>query len=153
MMDTMLRIGQVAAATGVSVDTVRHYERLGLIPTATRTDSGYRQYPAQAVPRVQLVQRALSFGFSLKELAVFLRGCDRGLPPCRAVRAAAAELLARVERQMADLRKTRRTMRRTLRAWDVRLAGTPGNAPSRLLEALPAGRRVRCPLQRRLGGA
>ena len=56
MMDTMLRIGQVAAATGVSVDTVRHYERLGLIPMATRTDSGYRQYPAQAVARVQLVQ-------------------------------------------------------------------------------------------------
>lgn len=151
MDKTMLRVGQIAAATGVSVDTVRHYERLGLIPRATRTDAGYRQYPPQAVSRVQLVQRGLRFGFSLKELATFLKDRDRGMPPCKAVRTAAAELLARVEQQLTELRKTRLDMRKTLREWDVRLAGTAENAPARLLEALPASRRTRGLLQERLG--
>ena len=138
MMDTsFLRVGQVAAATGVSADTVRHYERLGLIPKALRTEAGYRQYPAQAIPRVQLVQRGLQFGFSLKELATFLKARDKGTPPCRAVRSAAEQLLSRVEQQLKDLVRTRTVMRKTLREWDVRLSATPLNAPARLLEALP----------------
>lgn len=138
MMDKgFLRVGQVAAATGVSADTVRHYERLGLIPKASRTEAGYRQYPAQAIPRVQLVQRGLQFGFSLKELATFLKARDKGTPPCRAVRTAAEQLLTRVEQQLKDLAKTRTVMRKTLREWDVRLSATPPNAPARLLEALP----------------
>lgn len=133
----LLRVGQVASATGVSVDTVRHYERLGLIPAATRTDAGYRQYPPHTIPRVQLVQRGLQFGFSLKELATFLKARDRGIPPCRAVRRAAEQLLGRVEQQFAELTRTRRLMRKTLHDWDVRLAGTPEHTPARLLEALP----------------
>jgi len=148
MDKTMLRVGQVAAAAGVSVDTVRYYERLGLIPKAVRTDAGYRQYPTHAAARVQLVQRGLRFGFSLKELATFLKDRDRGVPPCKAVRGAAAELLARVERQIAELRKTRLEMRRTMREWDIRLAGTSASAPARLLEALPLPRGPRGPFHR-----
>ena len=69
------RIGVLAQQTGVSVDTIRHYERLGLLPKAARTNAGYRQYPPSAVERVRLVRHALPFGFSLRELAGFLGAC------------------------------------------------------------------------------
>ena len=140
MQNTRLLVGQVASASGVSVDTVRYYERMGLLPPAARTASGYRHYPPQAVARVGLVQRALQFGFSLKELAEFLKARDAGTPPCRAVRDAAERLLGRVEEDLAALKKARARMRRTLRDWDVRLAESGDRAPARLLEALPVVR-------------
>ena len=63
----------LADATGVSTDTLRHYERLGLLPGVTRTRSGYRRYPPALVDRVRVIQRALVVGFSLRELASVLR--------------------------------------------------------------------------------
>jgi DNA-binding transcriptional MerR regulator len=137
MGNGFLRIGQVAIACGVSVDTVRHYERRGLLPAASRSEANQRQYSRQAIPRVQLVRRGLQFGFSLKELAAFMQARDTGVPPCRAVRGAAEALLARVDAQLAELTRRRTIMRKTLRAWDMRLANTPENTPARLLEALP----------------
>lgn len=134
----LLRIGEVAAACGVSVDTVRHYERRGLLPAAPRTEANQRMFPAQAIARVALIRRSVQFGFSLAELAVFLKSRDKGVAPCRAVRQAAGQILERVEAQLADLTKRRRTMRRTLRDWDVRLTNAAPNTAARLLEALPA---------------
>ena len=54
----------LAAATGLSTATVRHYERLGLLPGTARTDAGYRRFPPDAVDRVRVIQRALMIGFS-----------------------------------------------------------------------------------------
>jgi len=62
-----LRTGALAKATGVSADTIRHYERIGVLPRAARTESGYRVYPASALERVLVVQRALRIGFTLAE--------------------------------------------------------------------------------------
>lgn len=131
------RIGEIAAACGVSVDTVRHYERRGLLPAAARTEANQRVFPAQAITRVVLIRRSLQFGFSLKELAVFLKSRDKGVAPCRAVRGAAEQILERVEAQLAELTRRRRVMRKTLRDWDARLASAPANMPAHLLETLP----------------
>jgi DNA-binding transcriptional MerR regulator len=133
----LLRIGEVAEACGVSVDTVRHYERRGLLPPATRTEANQRVFPAQAVDRVLLVRRGVQFGFSLKELAAFMKSRDKGVAPCQAVRGAAGQILDRVEAQLAELTRRRRMMRKTLEEWDARLAGAPASTPARLLEALP----------------
>src|SRR5947207_15027156 len=81
-----LRSGELARRAGVSPDTLRHYERKGLLAPC-RTPSGYREYSAEAVDRVRLIRRALSIGFSLDELAPILAARDRGRAPCRAVRA------------------------------------------------------------------
>jgi DNA-binding transcriptional MerR regulator len=86
---------------------------------------------------VRLVRSAVQFGFSLSELATFLRARDKGAPPCRAVRAAAQQIMERVEGQIADLLETRDWMRKTLDAWDQRLARTRPGAPAHLLEDLP----------------
>lgn len=133
----LFRIGEVAEACGVSVDTVRHYERRGLLPVALRTDANQRRYPQQAIARVMLVRRGVQFGFSLKELAVFMTARDKGQAPCHAVRGAAAQILKRVEAQLVELTRRRKMMKKTLRDWDARLADTRGSAPARLLETLP----------------
>jgi DNA-binding transcriptional MerR regulator len=80
-----LRSGGLAKATGVSPDTIRPYERIGARPRASRTDSGYRVYPASAVERVLVVQTALRIGFTLSELADVLKARDAGGAPCRSV--------------------------------------------------------------------
>lgn len=59
----------LSQATGVSTDSLRHYERLGLLPATVRTRAGYRRYPPETAGRVRLIQRALVVGFSLKELS------------------------------------------------------------------------------------
>ena len=63
-----LRSGELARLTGVSADTLRHYEKLGILPTSQRTNGGYRMFPPSSVERVRLAQRALQVGFSLSEL-------------------------------------------------------------------------------------
>ena len=73
-----LSSGQLADLAGVSRDTLRHYERKGVLPRALRGQNGYRQYAPEALQRVQLVRRALSVGFTLDELSKVLKVRDAG---------------------------------------------------------------------------
>ncbi len=141
-MTDAMRIGEIAERAGVSVDTIRHYERLGLLPRATRTAAGYRQFPASTIDRVRLVQHALRFGFSLRDVAGFLRVRAAGGTPCRDVRVAADRILAAVDRRIAELTAARRDISRTIRDWDRRLARTAPNQSARLLESLGADDRL-----------
>jgi DNA-binding transcriptional MerR regulator len=137
----LLSIGEVAEASGVSRDAIRYYERLGLVPRAARTAAGYRQYPNDVLRRLALVRNAQRFGFSLTEIAGFLRVRDRGGKPCHAVRAAGERMLNAVDAQIAELQSARAQMDTTLRAWGRTLARTPADQPAHLLETL--GRRTR----------
>jgi DNA-binding transcriptional MerR regulator len=125
-----------AAAAGVSTDTLRHYERIGLLPRTSRTPAGYRRYPPDTVERVRLIQRALAVGFSLKELASVLVQRDRGEPPCQRVRALVGERLEALDNRLRDLQTLRNEMRIVLREWDQRLAQTPNGQRARLLDML-----------------
>jgi DNA-binding transcriptional MerR regulator len=129
-----MRIGEAAARAGVTRDTLRYYERHGLLPPAPRRANGYRDYPDTVVDRVQTVRRALRFGFTVREIAGFFRARDGGRPPCREVRRAGERLLADVERQLAQLAASRDAIRETLADWDARLAVTAEDKPARLLE-------------------
>jgi len=131
-----MRSGELARQTGVSTDTLRHYERMGVLPPPRRLDNSYREYPPQALDRVMLVRRALTMGFTLSELARILKERDRGGAPCRQVRALAVEKLAQLERQIADAQLLRDQLRSTLKAWDKRLSSTPRGQPARLLDTL-----------------
>ena len=136
MSRTDLKIGDVAVRAGVSRDTVRFYAKLGLLPRAARTSSGYRQYSESAVERIRLVRTASRAGFSLKELASFFRARAQGQAPCRSVRAAGARILGALDQQIAELTASRDAMRATLQDWDDRLSRTPHGQPARLLEML-----------------
>lgn len=129
-----LRAGELAQLTGVSTDTLRHYERKGLL-TVQRLPNGYRVYAAQAVERVRLIRNALAIGFGLDELARILRVRDAGGAPCRQVHTLAANRLAELERLIDDLCATRDELRELLQGWDQRLEQAQ-TGPARLLETL-----------------
>ena len=132
-----MQSGELSRLAGISSDTLRHYERLGVLPKPPRTNGGYRDYPANSLERVQLVQSALKVGFSLPELATILRMRDRGEAPCQRVRAIAGHKLEEVKQQINDLLVIRDQLERILKDWDARLTRTGNGKPARLLESLP----------------
>jgi DNA-binding transcriptional MerR regulator len=132
----MLSPSDLARLTGVSTDTLRHYERKGVLSLPMRSDSGYRRYPPGAVARVRLVRRALIIGFTLDELASVLSERDRGGAPCRKVRTLVTERLAELETRLSDLTELRDELRVLLREWDRRLARIPAGVQARLLDVL-----------------
>jgi DNA-binding transcriptional MerR regulator len=145
-----LTVGQVAARAGVSADTIRYYERVGVLPKVTRTSGGYRAYPEGVLNRITLVRNAQRFGFSLREIAAFLRVRDRGGKPCHEVKAAAERMLEAMDQHIADLTAARARVRETIDDWDRRLARTPAAVPARLLETLTIEKAAPRPaLQRR----
>ena len=135
-MPETFTIGEAATRSGVSADTIRFYERVGVLPKPPRSDAGYRRYSAATVARIVFVRNAARFGFPLKELAAFLRAREKGQPPCRTVRTAGDRLLAEMDRQIAGLQQARAEMVATLADWDRRLARTAPGMPARLLESL-----------------
>ena len=126
-------IGEAAARAGVSPDTIRYYERHGVLTPAPRAGNGYRYYSQAAVDRVLFVRNAIRFGFSVKQLAGFLKRRDSGRPPCHAVRAEGARLLDEMDRHLVELTAARAAMAETLAVWDARLRSTPAGAPAHLL--------------------
>jgi DNA-binding transcriptional MerR regulator len=120
----------------VSPDTLRHYERLGLLPPPRRNAAGYRQYPEDTVARVRVIRAALAVGFTLVELGAIFRMRARGEAPCRTVRSLARVKLADLEERLAELQRLRDRLRTLLGDWDDRLAGTSPGHRAGLLEAL-----------------
>jgi len=114
-----LRIGQLAAATGLKPRTLRFYETIGLLTPAARTASGYRLYTPAAVQRLQLVRRARDLGLPLSDVRDILRASDAGLMPCEHVLAAVDRQLAATGLQLRRLRQ----MRSELSALKARVSG------------------------------
>jgi DNA-binding transcriptional MerR regulator len=132
--------GGLAKAAGVSADTIRHYEKIGVLPKASRTHSGYRQYPASAVKRVLVVQRALRIGFTLAELGQVLKARDAGGVPCQRVYKLAQGKLKGVSAEITALKKTERYLKQVLADWERRLRHTHPGQPSHLLHSLGVAR-------------
>lgn len=132
-----LRSAELAGLSGLSTDTLRHYERKGLLH-AGRSANGYREYPPHSQDRVRLVQHALSVGFTLDELARLLKIREEGGAPCKAVRALAAAKLEALEEQLRGLSVLRNELRRMLETWDTKLAHTRKGEQAHLLDMLSA---------------
>ena len=115
-----LRIGEVAEATGVSVEALRFYERRGLLGRPARTASGYRAYDETVLDRLAFIKRAQSIGFSLDEIAEILEMRGRGEAPCVEVREAARRKLLELDERLRELRRYRSELARTLADWDER---------------------------------
>jgi MerR family mercuric resistance operon transcriptional regulator len=115
-----LRIGEVAEATGISVEALRFYERRGLLGRPARTASGYRAYDEAVLERLAFIKRAQAIGFSLDEITDILEMRGRGEAPCLEVREAARRKLAELDLRLRDLRRYRNELARTLDEWDER---------------------------------
>jgi Hg(II)-responsive transcriptional regulator len=103
MNESGLTIGRLARAANVGIETVRYYQRRELLPIPDTADSPFRIYPAETVDRIHFIKRAQELGFSLEEVATFLRledGADR-----KAIRKVAADRLSEIQSKIADLRR------------------------------------------------
>jgi len=131
-----MKSGEAARRGGVSVDTLAHYERRGLLPAPARDANGYRRYAQPAVDRVRLIQRALDMGFTLDELGRVLKQRDAGGAPCGQVRAIAAARLAELDARIDGLQALRDELSSLVADWDGRLAALPAGQRAGLLDAL-----------------
>lgn len=128
-----LGIGAVAKRAGVGVDTIRYYEREGLLPAPQRRLSGYRNYDAAAVARLRFIRRAKELGFTLaeiRELLALSSDRERGV---RGVKQRAESRLTEIERRIRELQGVRRGLKQLI-------AACPGH-----------GRLDACPILRALG--
>jgi DNA-binding transcriptional MerR regulator len=98
-------IGELAARAGVSVQTLRYYERRGLVSTPRKSASGYRQYGAEAVRTVRFIRRAQALGFTLEEIRDLLGLWAESTKSCAAAERRARATLGRIDSKIADLRQ------------------------------------------------
>lgn len=102
-----MKIGQLARRSGVGIDTVRYYEREGLLPKPPRLASGYRSYDLGDLKRLRFVRRGKALGFTLPEIRELLALSARGGEDMAAMKAAAQHKLADVERRLDELARIR----------------------------------------------
>ena len=106
-----LQRAELARRTGANFETVRYYEKVGLLPPPPRTASGYRSYDDTHERRLSFVLRARELGFSLDEIRALLRLADEREQPCTEASRLAASHLAEVRAKIADLRRMERVLK------------------------------------------
>jgi DNA-binding transcriptional MerR regulator len=111
-----MKIGEVARQAGVTVDTIRFYERRGVLSAPNRRPSGYREYGDDTVARLRLARRMQSLGLSLDEIIDALAAHDEGRSTCESERWRLDSALDRVDARIAELKALRREIVSTRRA-------------------------------------
>jgi len=131
-----LTIGRLAARTGVNIETIRYYERIGMVPAPPRSPGGQRRYQESHLRRLSFVRRCRELGFPLDEIRTLLALVDGGDYTCAEVRETTVRQLDAVRRRIADLK----VMERTLDTMAARCEG--GSVPDcPIVDALFAGQR------------
>jgi DNA-binding transcriptional MerR regulator len=105
-----LRVAELAEAVGVRPDTIRYYERAGLLPAPARTTAGYRAYDQTAVDRLRFIQGAQRLGLKLRDIADLLAVRDTGVCPCEPAEQLLRRRLAELDAEMARLAALREQM-------------------------------------------
>jgi len=131
-----LKSGELARLAGVSKDTLRHYERIGVLAPPERSDSRYRLYPAASLKKVLVIRAALDIGISLKALQEIFALRESGQRPCEDVRKLAQRRLDFVVSQIEALTQLKHRLSELLQDWDERLAGSSNQELAYLLDTL-----------------
>lgn len=132
-----LTIGKVAKSAGVGVETIRFYEREGLLRAPSRRDSGYREYSTDAIRTVQFIQRAKALGFSLREIRELFALRLAPDATCSDIKARAQAKVGDIEAKIESLRRMKRALEKLSRACD----GTGAVSACPILDALEDGGR------------
>lgn len=125
-------IGKLAKDIGIGAGALRYYERLGLLPPASRTASGYRVYDADAATRLRFIRRAQALGFSLEEIAELLALSDNPRARARDVKRVTQAKIADLEQRIDALKR----MKRGLAALEARCSGHGDTGECPILAAL-----------------
>ncbi|HEY2444716.1 MAG TPA: helix-turn-helix domain-containing protein [Rhizomicrobium sp.] len=107
---TEFSIGALAGASSVNIETIRYYEKIGVMPKPARSAGGYRLYTAAHLKRLTFIRRGRELGFTLNELRDLLRLVDGHTYTCGEVRALTLDHVAGIRRKIADLRRLERVM-------------------------------------------
>jgi Hg(II)-responsive transcriptional regulator len=134
-----LRTGEVAAQAGVNVQTLRYYERRGLLKEPERRQSGYREYSPDAVRLIRFIKRAQEIGFTLTEIEDLLRLRDDQVSACAEVRRAAEAKIEDIEQKIRRLRAIKRAL--GVLVASCATEGSPRHCP--ILEAFDDGKERR----------
>jgi DNA-binding transcriptional MerR regulator len=113
-----LKIGDVARLSGVGIETLRFYEKQGLLTPATRTQSGYRLYSQEVLERLEFIKRAQVLGFTLAEIAHLIKEKASGISPCADAREIVRTRLAELDERMREMRRYRKELAKALAEWD-----------------------------------
>ncbi|MBI3711079.1 MAG: helix-turn-helix domain-containing protein [Proteobacteria bacterium] len=157
MADTIrasMSVGQLAERTGIKAETIRYYERIGLLPPSTRAANGHRHYAGDVVGRLIFVHRAREIGFTLDDVRALLHLADAREPSCARVHDIAAAHLGSVRSKLTDLQAVESVLAEMVRACE---SGVLPGCP--IIEALshtpppPKSQRRRRPLYRRTTAA
>jgi Cu(I)-responsive transcriptional regulator len=111
-MSNPMTIGEAAEAAGVSPKMIRHYEQIGLMPAATRTESGYRMYSEREVSVLRFIRQSRRLGFSMEQIAGLLGLWSNGERTSREVKALAQEHLADLEQKMREMAEMKGALER-----------------------------------------
>lgn len=128
----LLSIGQVAKQTNVTVETVRFYEKQGLIAAPQRSNSGYRQYPPETVKRVRFIQHAKEVGFTLKDIGELLALRREPGTSCADIKLRATQKIEAVDQKIRDLQRIRDSLARMI----MKCSGRGGLSECPILEEL-----------------
>lgn len=109
-----MKISEASQASGCHLETIRYYERIGLMPSPTRTGSGYRSYSEQDVERLRFITRGRDLGFSLDEIRSLMRLDQDGDLACEDVTRLAQQHLIDVQERIRDLQRVARELERTI---------------------------------------
>lgn len=134
MAQQTFSIGELAKATATKAETIRYYERIGLLPKPGRTAGNYRSYSTGHLGRLSFVRRARDLGFSIEQVRDLLGLSDQGDRPCKAVDAIARQHLTEVNRKIRDLQALRRELDSL-----IGQCGQGTVAECRIIEALSPG--------------
>lgn len=110
-MSKVYRIGELSRESAVNVETIRYYERIGLLQQPARNASGYRCYQADDVRRLSFIRRGRELGFSIEELKTLLQLADHPQSPCAEADQLAQAHLQQVEARIADLQQMRSVLK------------------------------------------
>lgn len=106
----LLNIGEAAAASGVSAKMIRHYESVGLLPPAKRTDAGYRTYTSADVHALRFVRQARDHGFPIREITELLGLWQNRRRPSKAVKALTSRHIGELDRKIRELEQMRQAL-------------------------------------------
>ncbi len=113
-----LKIGEVAKQTGIGIETLRFYERSGLLDAPVRTEAGYRLYGADALATLEFIKRAQMLGFTLTEIKRIIAESRSGESPCDEVRETVRQRLVELDERLRQMQLYRDALAKTLRQWD-----------------------------------
>ena len=133
-MSPPLRIGELARATGVEVETIRYYEKAGLLPPPARQSNGYRAYGAAHLERLAFIRHCRALDMPLADVRQLLAALDAPGPECGDVNALIDQHLARVRARLASLR----ALEKQLRSLRSSCSGAPGEQGCGILHELVA---------------